>query len=119
MLVPEVRLTWDSQSRTMVRSSRQQPKTLRRFLRGPIPWAWLQVAARLPGQALAVGIAVWHVGGMSKAPRFKVSNGVLGDLGVSRQAGYRGLSELETAGLISVERHRGRSPVVTLLQVDR
>jgi hypothetical protein len=32
-----------------------------KFLRGPIPWDWLSVASRLPGKALQVGLAIWHL----------------------------------------------------------
>jgi hypothetical protein len=29
-----------------------------RYLRGPVPLAWLEAAARLPGRALQVGLAL-------------------------------------------------------------
>jgi hypothetical protein len=46
------------------------------------------------------------------------SNGYLvGKLEIHRKSAYRGLSALETAGLIKVVRHAGRAPIVTILEV--
>ncbi len=86
-----------------------------RFLKGPIPWNWLKVATALPGQALQVAMALWFLVGMKKVATVALSGAVLRDLGVSRYAGYRGLTALEGAGLVSVERHAGRHPIVTIL----
>jgi hypothetical protein len=85
-----------------------------RFLKGPVPWDWLTRAAQLGGSALHVGLALWHLAGMIKANEIKLSGKVLMELGVSRYSGYRGLATLEVAGLVSVERHTGRQPVVTI-----
>jgi len=79
--------------------------------------SWLARASRQPGKALHVAIALWFVAGLTKTSQVKLSRSVLDDLGVDRHAGYRGLSALETAGLVRVVRHRGRQPVVTLLEV--
>jgi hypothetical protein len=35
---------------------RERRQSVRRFLRGPIPWAWLQEAGMLPGKALMVSL---------------------------------------------------------------
>jgi DNA-binding MarR family transcriptional regulator len=40
------------------------------------------------------------------------------DLGVLRDAASRGLKALEAAGLVEVERHPGRRPVVTILDTS-
>ena len=37
------------------------------------------------------------------------------DMGLDRHAAYRALNALEGAGLIAVQRHRGRCPIVTIL----
>ena len=37
-----------------------------RFLMGPIPWMWLQIAARQPGKALHVGMVLWQLAGMKR-----------------------------------------------------
>lgn len=86
-----------------------------RFLKGPIPWNWLEEAARLPGKALHVALEVWRESGCSRAQTVKVSTSALGSLGVSRRAAYAALRRLEVAQLVSVDRHRGRSPIVTIL----
>jgi hypothetical protein len=87
------------------------------FLRGPIPWKWLAQAARLPGKALHVANVVWFLAGIKSGRTVALSGSVLGDLGVDRYAKYRGLEALEKAGLVSVSRHVGRNPVVTILDL--
>ena len=84
------------------------------FVRGPIPWAWLTAAARLPGRALHVGIVLWLESGLRTSAVVALSQQRLRDLGVDRYAGYRGLSKLEQADLVDVQRHPGRLSVVTL-----
>jgi hypothetical protein len=85
-----------------------------RFLKGPIPWDWLSVAARLPGKALHVATALWFAAGIKNTRVVALSGKVLRDMGVQRNAGYRGLDALEGAGLVSVDRHSGRCPLVTM-----
>lgn len=86
-----------------------------RFLRGPIPWNWLLVAARLPGHALHVGVFLWYRAGLESQSEVRLSVKKVLALGVSRSAAYRGLAALEGSGLVAVRRHRGRMPVVTIL----
>lgn len=89
-----------------------------RFLRGPIPWAWLVLAAKQPGKALHVAVVLWLWAGIRRSSSGPLSSFRLRALGVSRFAGYRALRSLELAGLVTVERHRGRNPIVTLLPVS-
>ena len=89
-----------------------------KFLKGPIPWAWLVRAAHQPGKALHVAIVLWFLVGVKKTRTVALSGSVLRGLGVDRHSGYRGLGALEQAGLVSAERHPGRNPVVTLLDVE-
>ena len=89
-----------------------------KFLKGPIPWLWLQRAARLPGKALHVAIELWHLSGLLKSDEVRPSLSKLGGLGVSRTAAARGLAALESAGLVSVERGRGRKALVTIESVQ-
>jgi len=97
---------------------RQKPPRHRqgeKFLKGPIPLAWLSRAAALPGRALQVGLAIWFLAGLKKTRTVTLTNAVLKDFGVDRHAKYRGLAVLEGAGLIAVERQPGHAPRVTLL----
>jgi hypothetical protein len=87
------------------------------FLKGPIPMAWLNVAARLPGKTLNVGIAIWWLAGMSKTTAFKLTGKSLDQLGVSRDAASDGLKRLEDNGLILVKRSPGQRPTVQILPV--
>lgn len=90
------------------------------FLRGPIPVAWLARATVLPGCSLAVGLAVWYSAGRQrKQTGLSICNTLLGQFAVQRVAGYRGLRALEQAGLVKVERHRGRCPRVAILSANR
>ena len=86
------------------------------YLRGPIPLAWLEAAARLPGQALAVGVALWHLAGLRRTQQhLSLSTERLASFGVSRYAKDRALRHLTGAGLVTVDRKRGRSPRVTIV----
>jgi hypothetical protein len=83
------------------------------FLRGPIPWSWLLVAMGLRGRALAVAVTIWQRIGMAGDQTAAVAIN-LSRLPFERTAAARGLAALEHAGLVTVVRHRGRRPVVTL-----
>jgi hypothetical protein len=94
---------------------RQQRRSAE-FIRGPIPLGWLLNACGLPGSALPVGLAVWFGAGcQGKRQAVPICNSLLSRFGVERIPGYRGLRALEQAGLVSVERHHGRCPRVTIL----
>lgn len=84
------------------------------FLKGPIPWWWIEKAARLPGQALSVGLVAWHLRGLRRSDTFRLAPSKVRSLGLSPRVARRGLKALENAGLVAVDRHRGRSPDVTL-----
>jgi hypothetical protein len=58
-LISALAYKWDGKVQTYVLSSKRTD----RFLKGPVPMPWLATAARLPGKALAVGIALWRLGG--------------------------------------------------------
>jgi len=97
-----------------LRGSRRQRRGS--FLKGPIPWQWLKTASMQPGKALHVGIAIWRLAGLTASNSVRLTRGALADLGVQRLSAYRGVQALERAGLIVVERHRGRCPIITILE---
>ena len=87
------------------------------FLKGPIPLNWLTAAARLPGKALHVAIALWFRAGLTRSGRVPLSNLAVEPFGVERDTKRRALRHLEAEGLISVERPPNASPVVSLQEV--
>ena len=86
------------------------------FLKGPVPW--LSAAARLPGRALHVAVGIRLLVGMKKTNRIALSVSWLAELGLSRHAVFRGLKALEGRGLVSVDRHLGRKPMVTVIELE-
>lgn len=104
-----------SESRTLPRH-----KSGQHFLKGPIPLDWLCVAARRCGRGsgFTVGIIIWYLCGLSKSRAcIRLKGSVVRRFGLTRYACYRGLADLEKAFLVSVERHPGRNPLVTVLPV--
>ncbi len=97
------------------RGSKASGTRTKRFLKGPIPLNWLGKAANQSGKALHVGIALWFLSGLKRSREIALSQSTLSLLGVTRHSGYRGLAELEKAGLVSVVRHPGRKSIVTIL----
>ena len=85
------------------------------FLKGPIPMAWLNEAAKLPGKAINLGIAIWWLAGMAQTKTFKLTGKALDQLGVSRDAAADALKRLEGRGLIRVQRAPGQRPTVEIL----
>lgn len=96
-------------------SRRMQQRQSGRFLKGPIPMAQISAAAKLPGRALALFLAVHHRTALSGKPMVTLPKRLLTELGVHRDAKARGLRELESAGLVRVERSRGRTALVGLV----
>src|SRR5215469_11596092 len=86
------------------RRDRSQPsRRPTRFLRGPISMPWLEKAARLPGRALHVALAIQHQTALVRSRTVSLPNKQLAAFGVDRDAKRRGLAHLETAGLVIVE----------------
>ncbi len=103
--------------RTPSHSSPTRPRQPGKFLKGPVPWSWLERAMSLPGKALHVGIQVWHQMGLTRSSEVSISMSAMDRMGVDRFASSRGLAALEKAGLVSVVRHSGRKAIVTVLTV--
>jgi|JYMV01.1.fsa_nt_gi DNA-binding MarR family transcriptional regulator len=68
------------------------------------------------GKALHVGIALWHLAGMKNTGEVKLSGKLQRKMGIQRTTGYNALNALEKAQLVSVKRHQGRNPIVTILK---
>jgi hypothetical protein len=90
--------------------------TSRHFLKGPIPWWWIERAAALPGEALTVALVIWLWVGMRRSQTIRLSaRHVFPGMRVSRYAVYRGLDALEQARLITCRRRRGHPPLITVI----
>ena len=85
-----------------------------RFLKGPIPLAQIASAAKLPGKSLTVYITLHHQSAMARRDQVTLPKGLLAQLGVSRDAKARALSALEQAGLVQVEKEKGKGSLVML-----
>lgn len=98
---------------------RQQAKSKRRtsrFVKGPIPLAWLSSACGLGGKVGQVVLAIWYARGLNGEP-VALTASLLTTFGVTPKTGRSVLARLETAGLVTVERRRGRCPRVTVIPV--
>ena len=84
------------------------------FLKGPISMEWLSLAAKLPGKAFHLAVAIQWLAGMNSNQKFKITAKALELLGVSKDAYRDGLRRLEVAELVSVERRAGQFPRVSI-----
>ena len=99
----------------ILKLSERETGSNHRPLYGPIPWAWLLPALRLSSPALQVAMACWLSAGWERSAEFELALGDWAGFGLTRFSASRGLDELERAGLVSVARRLGRSPVVSIL----
>jgi hypothetical protein len=75
----------------------------------------MEKAARLEGKCINVGVVCWFLAGLNGKRKFSLEYKWLLKFSVGRGSSRRCLKKLEDAGLLSVERHVGRSPIVTIL----
>jgi hypothetical protein len=76
---------------------------------------WLVSAARLPGRTLHLALVLHLLAAGQRPATVELGNIATLEFGLDRNAKYRTLAWLEKAGLVRVERRRGRPPIVTLL----
>jgi hypothetical protein len=89
-----------------------------RFLKGPIPWPWLERSMTLPGKALHVGLILWREAGWrrNRTVRFCLHGNL--PAGLTLWAARRGLRALETAGLVRIFRKPGHGLEVSLMEAS-
>ena len=104
-----------SQAESQVRQVRK-PQPIKPFFRGPVPLDWMQRAARLPGKAFQVALAIWHLRTLAKLNSFKMEQKHVRAFGVRRDAYHRALRALEGAQLITATRSHGRNAVISIIQ---
>jgi hypothetical protein len=86
-----------------------------KFIKGPIPFVWMAKANTLPGKAGPVGLGLWFLVGVKGNRIFKLTGEIESLAGCERKAVANALVQLEQAGLISVTRHSGSRPTITIL----
>jgi len=85
-----------------------------------MPFWWVIAAAkagtqrRITGTCI-VGQVLWRQQMMRKSQTLRVPGSVWRNIGLERRLVNRGLSALESAGLITVERFKHRSPAITIV----
>ena len=87
------------------------------FIRGPIPYVWIESACRLPGAGLQVSMACRFL-----CCRFRPGNrwgldAIAKGLRISGRSTRRGLHSAELAGLLAVEREPGCKLAVSVLNL--
>ena len=92
-----------------------KPRKGERFLRGPVPLWWMNATGSLPGRAFQVAMRLWFLSGFKNDPRVKLNLSAMKEMGVLRDAASRGLHLLENAGLVTVDRGKGRASWVTIV----
>jgi DNA-binding transcriptional ArsR family regulator len=86
------------------------------FIKGPLPLGWVARAARAGHpHALPVLLALRYKTDTLRQPWVKPPAAVLRLLGVDKDARSRAIAALERAGLVQVQRRRGRPPLVRLV----
>lgn len=100
-----------------VPKAKQKTKTVGAFIRGPIPMDWLAKASKIPRRnAVLVGLVLFHLAGLrSEKVGLVLCVERCKPFGLGRKAVQRGLSELESNGLVRVDRSPGRCPRVDLV----
>jgi len=92
-----------------------KPEDKRFIYRLPLPWleAVMQLDAQARGQTklLNISLAIWYLAGLKK--EIRISPRIRGTFHISRGSVYRNLALLSEAGLITVSRRLGKSPVIT------
>jgi len=110
--LPE-QLSEESQQRRAAKETRCRNE----YLKGPIRLVWLHRVLRLPRKAIATALALAFKAGVSGETKdIPLTPQLLEKFGVSRRSSYRVLEDLEQAGLVTVKRHRGRAPRVTIVK---
>src|SRR5262249_15210267 len=81
-----------------------------------MPWSRVQAVShiRLSPTAIYVYLSLWRQHILRKSRTVALTTKTLSGFGFTRYQKNRALACLERAGLVRVERHRGRNPLVTL-----
>ena len=92
-----------------------KPRPYRLFIKGPIPFDWLQKANVIGGSTGIVAVALWFYAGLHGSKRFKIDSRLDGLCCLTRQTRDHILKRLECRGLIKLFTRRGAYPTVEIL----
>ena len=95
-------------------SRRAQQRQSGAFLRGPIPLRLIRATLDLPRRPLPLLLAICYRVDLTGKPWVTLPAGVMADFRFGAAVKARGLAELERAGLIRVQRAKGRPVLVAL-----
>ena len=87
-----------------------------RFIRGPIPLEWMKLASKCGNRSEAVALLLWYAASLQRSNPVRLPKTILDELGVHTRTAKRVLVRMAEFGLVDVEFHRGRSPLVTITQ---
>ena len=93
----------------------QHQQSLRKFVKGPIPFKWIEAASRLGANESRLSWLLWFMHGVTKGASFTVSNDRAKRFGIERRQKYRALASLEKAGLISIDCRSGTAHKITVI----
>ena len=81
-----------------------------------VPLWWIERATRATRTPQAM-VCIWllHLAWQSKSMTFPLPNDRLAKRGAGKRVKRRALASLEKAGLITVERRAGKTPIVSLV----
>lgn len=89
-----------------------------KFVKGPIPLAWILKACSLGGNVAQVSWLLWFYYGLTNGEPITLSNIKAEEFGLERRQKTEALSRLEEAGLITIEQAPGKAPIVKLINTD-
>jgi hypothetical protein len=101
---------------TGVKPSKARRREAGLFIRVPLKRAE-EVCKAVGVQNAFVWVLLLHMAFVKRSSTFPCSNTLMRMFGIRREMKRRALAKLEAAGLITVQRHRCRAPLVTLIGV--
>ena len=90
-------------------------RTSKLFIKGPIPFNWLQNANALGGSTGIVAMGLWFYVGLHQSKHFKIDSKLDAFTGITRQSRQHALDRLQYAGLIWYQNHHGAYPTVEVI----
>lgn len=84
------------------------------FIKGPLPLSWFKVAATCGGRSVDVALLVWYAVNWYRSNPAKLTPNILREFDIHPKTARSILRKLAAVGLVDVEFHRGRSPLVTI-----